>query len=231
MTQQEKRVEEWIAEKKSQRPLHHLFPQPERAQVLWSRGQTVAIEGLALNLPLRLDDRSARIRTQTDHWTLQSGQSGRGVVPGSEQVLAASPGSCETLLVGYVGQERRRLSTSWRAGHTHRPDDCQGVPGQRTPFLVLRPQILVLKGQSPRSCPIPKLSVRVFPPPHQGDLSTPSPRSHLCPSLPHVLRLSAPTWELLSTCRNRTPFPTWAVDRALQGDKAGKGDCCSTGSP
>lgn len=67
MTQQEKRVEEWIVEKKSQRPFYHLFPQPECAQVLWSWGQTVATEGLALNLPLQPDDRSAWSRTQPDH--------------------------------------------------------------------------------------------------------------------------------------------------------------------
>lgn len=60
--------------------------------------------------------------------------------------------------------------------------------------------------------PIPGLGVRVFPLPHRRAISTPTPRhtSDLRPSLLQVQMLPAPVWELLSTCRNPTPFSAWA---------------------
>ena len=194
------------------------------------------VTGTAFALRLQLEGGPSWSRTKSSH---RKDWPERWVVAlGVEQVWAASPRSWETLLVRNVWQERRRRRRLERAGHAHRPDNCQGSSRADNPLSGLHaPPNPHSWSQGPCSFPISELGGQVFFLCLIREFF-PSPRPGLRPSLLSVQMLSAPVRELLSTCTNLTPDPAGAggggeggAGRCGPHPQAGKGEGCSTGSP
>lgn len=174
------------------------------------------------------------METNTDQpsTTSKSAQSGWVVVPGSEQVSAASLRSWETLLVGTVGQERQEFPTGWRARHTHRPDNRQGSSRADSPLSGLY--------APPKSCS--QVSGPMFlSHPRAGHMGLssassessfhPNPQAHTSAPLSHMSRCYGLQSGNCSAPAETKAFPCLGWDSALQWVQAGKSDCHSTRSP